>query len=118
MITPEDTRKTIEKIKESKFDHKSHGSTRASDAGNPDPEKEYSEAIFMTTIDGQRIVFDLTTYAGADLKRTVPSIGIFIDKTSLRRTAKAGGAVIELTWNEVTEFIKKLKSITDTAEYG
>ena len=118
MTTPKDIREIIEKIKEAKFDHEAAGSTRSSDAGDRDPEREYSDAIFMTTIDGQKIMFDFTTHEGADLQRHVPGIGIFVDKNNLRHAARSGDAVIELTWDEARQFCEHLIHITDIAEHG
>lgn len=117
MTTPKDIREIIEKIKEARFDHAAVGSTRVP-RHDRDPDNADLDTIFMTTIDGQKIMFSFTTSEGPDLKRKVPSIGIFVDKGNLRNAARSGDAVIELTWDEARQFCKHLLDVTDTAEYG
>ncbi len=109
----------LEKVEEAgKFDHVAAGSERHENAGTYNPNEQYSDAIEMRTIDGQTIVLDMTTGFGENLKENTPSLGIFVDKTSLKRTAKQGGAIIELTWDEARVLADKINDIANLAEHG
>lgn len=80
-------------------------------AKNPNAGKEdrkYSDASGISTKAGNRIVVDITTSEGPDLKRETPSIGVFVDKK----------LVAEVTWDEARMLAKAINKVTDIAEFG